>query len=484
MPNGRRLRAGGRAAGPIAEFALGLRPQAFGGFNPDPEINAIMRGLGQPQPPAPVVAREEDVLDPIVGQQAAPGAPVPAQFNIVDDLGFAAPRFNQVVGDGAVAPNGWNPVFNNVPVAQPQVAGVQAAVDRAALEIDEIRGLEVEYRQRTVLRDRKVNERRDYNRERDQLFQALNGQPDDPNLNARVNRILQRINTLNGEINEENIRIRNLRMRIDGNAPQPEPGDQVRGDFNQAVRRLQLREGNGGFAGHIEPDDNYEYPRCTERGEATPKFFIAYGSVEEYNLRIRHTYISYKGSPVYVHSIGTSERGIPNEIMVTDIRGKNILINLLRDAGHLDARSYAPGYVGDVGFGSGHQAGYLARTPARVYRQGICNENAHIRGLGGFVVPLGDISIKSFLAALEARLKPQPFTQELLKEVLRDSRKYGHSGAFLSTNFAVGALGHDAGIYYRDHKVATISPDGEIHKNLINRVPSSLRPELHSLNIA
>lgn len=410
-------------------------------------------------------------------------------FNIFDDVQAAPqPAAPQAPPEGAVPPGiEWNPVNalrEAVAAVQAQAApqpnqGVQALPEAMrAVEMERVRSQEARFRDLAAQRDRKVIVRRGHVVERDQLFALLNADPDDADLNRRVNLLLSRIDDLTNQINALNSQMREAREGIDG--AQPAAPNQNPNRYNLNFRRAPEPDDP---VGAVDPNDNYEYPRCTERGEAAPKFFIAYGSVEEYNLRLRHTFISYKGSPVYVSSIGASERGAPNELLVTDIRGKNILINLQRDRDHLDSRSFAPGYVGDVGFSNGKTAGYLSRTPSRVYRQGICNENTHIRALGGSVIALGSLNIKTFLAALQARLKPQEFTKELLKETLRDARKYGVASAFLSTNFALGCVGDIPGVYYRDHKVSSISPDGEIHPSILDRLPSSLRPEIKSLKL-
>lgn len=236
----------------------------------------------------------------------------------------------------------------------------------------------------------------------------------------------------------------------------------------------------------VPPASQKNYLPVCKRGEATPRFFIDYETLDEWRLRLRGTYILYKGSPIFINEIvGGGRQNHPSSLLVTDVDGSRLEIRLDEEnLPHLDARSFQPGYIDATGLGYRHPvAGYLFRTPGRVYRQGVCSENTRVQTPYG-EVSMGGFDILRFLKALATRTTEVP----LSAKVLNDLRRTRHNGLDipslpLSVNFAVVCTAVGTEIYHRGVSIAA-STDAVPSFNLKNRLPGFLHEELGRLNLA
>lgn len=232
----------------------------------------------------------------------------------------------------------------------------------------------------------------------------------------------------------------------------------------------------------LASDKKYE-PIC-ERGSATPRFFIHYASPDEYRLRLRHSYILYQGSPIWVDDVTSSQlvRGVV--LRCRDIDGDTIEIpfgdSVERDK--MDSRTLQPGYL-DLQDSYGRPvAGYLHRIPARVYKQGISSENSRVmipyEGIQNFSIGLTELR-----SALQSRIKKQPLPGALEK-LRKESRNLAAVSAPLSTNFAVGKSNGAFSVFYRGVQISDLSTKDIPDADLLGRMPETLHEELKELKLA
>jgi hypothetical protein len=233
----------------------------------------------------------------------------------------------------------------------------------------------------------------------------------------------------------------------------------------------------------VEPQAEPVLPYKYQRGEATPPFFINYSSVEEFQLRLRGTYILYKGSPVFVQAVSGNNR---NPILVLQTNGllPGFQVRLPEAAEFIDARPVAPGYVNVPSWRKG--CGYLCRQPARVQRQGICGDNTALYIPGGSVDPgssynLGRFPIEEAIQILGDQSET-PYDPKMVDD-LRNfyGREGGSPSKRLSRNFAVifSPVKLAVELGFRNKAVATLdrgSPD-------LTKLPSSLHEECRRLNL-
>ncbi len=233
----------------------------------------------------------------------------------------------------------------------------------------------------------------------------------------------------------------------------------------------------------VEPQAEPVLPYKYQRGEATPPFFINYASVEEFQLRLRGTYILYKGSPVFVQAVSGNNR---NPILVLQTRHDipGFQVRLPEAAEFIDARPVAPGYVNVPSWRRG--CGYLCRQPARVQRQGICGDNTALYIAGGSIDPGSSYNIGRFPVEETIQILGDQSETPYDPKMVDDLRNfYGHEGGAqskrLSRNFAVifNPVKLVVELGFRNKAVATLdrgSPD-------LTKLPSSLHEECRRLNL-
>lgn len=226
-----------------------------------------------------------------------------------------------------------------------------------------------------------------------------------------------------------------------------------------------------------EPSPKFNY----KRGEATPPFFINYATADEYQLRLRGSYILYKGSPALVHAVTTNRREV---ILVLrfDSSGNSFHVPVNENLGVLDSRPMAPGYVKVPSWKKG--CGYLQRLPARQQRQGNCGENTFVAIPGGSLdtsatYNLGRFRIEEAIEVL-ADQSEQPFHPSLIKDFPGLIADGNTPSVKLSRNFAV--IGNQAGVHLGFRNV----PVGSILNNKmpnLSELPLSMKDECQRLNL-
>jgi len=230
------------------------------------------------------------------------------------------------------------------------------------------------------------------------------------------------------------------------------------------------------------------YLPCTKRGEATPRFFIPYETTAEWQLRLMHTYVSYKDSPIYIENVTGIGREAQNPRVITamDINNKKMTIRIPEDLDDLNCRAFQPGYIDvSLNYGKAYQlAGYLHRIPARIYRQGMSGDNSRVKcNILSTAWYISELDREKFMKALANRGKILPLSTEVIKQL---EAKWMSCGASipLSNNFALAYTQTKAlHLECRGMKIANVSADAKVQRDLIPILPSALIAEAREANL-
>lgn len=229
----------------------------------------------------------------------------------------------------------------------------------------------------------------------------------------------------------------------------------------------------------LEEEMNLE--GSTLRGEATPNFSIVYDTAEEVQMRLRGTFISYKGQPVYVEGV-MPINAKKTDLSVVNATGIRQVLDL-KDP-DISCRSFTPGFIDLSKWDRDLKTcGYLMRPPVRVFQQGMNNQNTSVIDISDYSIHnIGDFNRFTFMGMFEARRKIVPFSKELFENLSTHSNNVNrHCAKMLSTNFAVSVYRSTGHIHYRTTRIAKI--DKGVISEMKPRVAAILGSELKLLNL-
>ena len=206
---------------------------------------------------------------------------------------------------------------------------------------------------------------------------------------------------------------------------QPEPQRQDFPDMEDYFRVLSdwVSQGNAPSS----QKSSTEVIRIKRRGEATPRFSLPYSS-EEMRLRLRGTIVTIDDRVCYVAQAGESVRdstfrtevGPGLVVHYSDLSGAYIVPRLHT----LDYRPFEPGYVQRIPM----YAEVYIRKPARIFRQGIHQENtvfidavtSQSRNLSMDVH-----NLPALLKSFESRNETKEFTPGVVDDLMKAYKETG-----------------------------------------------------------
>lgn len=196
-----------------------------------------------------------------------------------------------------------------------------------------------------------------------------------------------------------------------------------------------------------------DFRTIPERSTRLPRFIMNYENIEEMQLRLRGSIVTIRDEPHYVEAI------MPY-VQEGDLAGpgyqvhdkKGVIKMLVHNVHGFNLRTPDPGYITiDDG------CYFIYRVPAKVYRQGICNENTIcIRAVNAMPSRLFGFQMNSVLKALDER----PLLRYTGKEDFRHDFRLSDRVALVRDGVLVQAL-------YKQNKVGFIE-DGKVKLQVDN----------------